>query len=369
MELLFRSTPYEVRQIGDPKERTLCFTASDETLDRYETVIRVDGWKLDGFIRNSVFLWSHNPGAPPVGRVVKLERGTAQRDVRGTKRNVKTLDAHVQFADRDTYEFADVIYRLYQKGFLRGVSVGFKPLKQRDITDETELRELGADPATTKRVVDLYENELWELSAVSIPGNVNALAKELCSPEYVERGIKLVEADVVKAAGGLVEESGEPRDLATLLETLRTQLRAPAMGDPASGASSNLPAEEGDEDEGGDSKAQIKEKLSSIIVMCDELADLCGVMGDAEGEEPPAKPPGKPKAPPPEKSVDLTEVLSRLDAQKAQLDALGFELSMLRARSDGPRPKSTKSAVELALEAHEGELKAVLARLPKSGSK
>ena len=118
--------------------------------DRKGDVIDPSGWVLDGYRRNPVFLWAHDRSKPPIGKSQRIwvEDGA--------------LYAVVEFAPTD---FAREIAELYERGFMRGVSVGFLPL-------ETEFRQ-----ASNGRRAYLYRRqELLEISAVPVPMHDDALA-------------------------------------------------------------------------------------------------------------------------------------------------------------------------------------------------
>ena len=118
--------------------------------DRKGDVIDPSGWELDGYRRNPVFLWAHDRSRPPIG---KSQRIWVEDDA---------LYAEVEFAPTD---FAGEIAGLYERGFMRGVSVGFLPL-------ETEVRK-----ASNGRRGYLYRRqELLEISAVPVPMHDGALA-------------------------------------------------------------------------------------------------------------------------------------------------------------------------------------------------
>jgi HK97 family phage prohead protease len=160
VELLRRSVAYEAREVA---ARTLRFVASDESIDRHRTIIKQDGWILDNFRKNPVLLWMHNAGEP-IGHVVRsmVEDGR--------------LMADAEFADDP---LSDRIYKLYKAGALRAVSVGFRALETREPSEDEK-----------KSGVTLYHTrqELFELSAVSIPSNPNALIQTLglsATPEEV----------------------------------------------------------------------------------------------------------------------------------------------------------------------------------------
>ncbi len=110
--------------------------------DRKGDVIDPSGWDLEGYRRNPVFLWAHDRSRPPIGR---SQRIWVDDDA---------LYAEVEFAPTD---FAGEIAGLYERGFMRGVSVGFLPL-------EMEVRK-----ASNGRRGYLYRRqELLEISAVPV---------------------------------------------------------------------------------------------------------------------------------------------------------------------------------------------------------
>ncbi len=130
--------------------RRLTIRAAVGSEDRKGDVIEPSGWELDGYRRNPVFLWAHDRSRPPIGKSqrVWVEDGA--------------LYAVVEFAPTD---FACEIAELYERGFMRGVSVGFLPL-------ETEMRQ-----ASNGRRGYLYRRqELLEISAVPVPMHDDALA-------------------------------------------------------------------------------------------------------------------------------------------------------------------------------------------------
>lgn len=151
--------PAEIREPASPDALPIIdFVASDETLDRYEEILTADGWRLEHYRRNPVFQNAHQYGD------ILFTLGKAlQTEVRNGQ-----LLLRVQFAT-DVNPMARVAYGLYRGRFLNAVSVGFIPLRW-------ENGDAGARPpgATVCRRKYL-EQELLEVSAVSIPANPNAL--------------------------------------------------------------------------------------------------------------------------------------------------------------------------------------------------
>jgi HK97 family phage prohead protease len=128
------------------------FRSSDETLDRYNEIIQASGWKLENYKRNPVVQNAHNYWSitDTIGKSTVTE-------VRGDH-----LYQRVKFATEEN-PVAKIAYALYKGGFLNAVSVGFIPLKW----------ENGGEKAGFRR--KYIEQELLEVSAVSIPANPNAL--------------------------------------------------------------------------------------------------------------------------------------------------------------------------------------------------
>src|SRR5881397_1449282 len=137
---------------------TIDFRSSDETLDRYQEVITVAGWKLDSYRKNPVFQNVHSNCslADTIGRSLITE-------IRGDH-----LFQRVQFAVEEN-PIARLAYGLYKGGFLSAVSVGFIPLRWENGSPEAGYR------------CKYLEQELLEVSAVSIPANPNALTLGLAA--------------------------------------------------------------------------------------------------------------------------------------------------------------------------------------------
>lgn len=137
---------------GETRTRRFCF--SDGTVDRMGDRINPDGWELGDFLANPVALWAHDSNAPPIGRAKNVgpENGRLMGDI--------------EFIPPETYAFGDTIYRMYEGGYLRAVSVGFNPLEYSFVEDKN--RPWG---------IDFKRQELLEISACPIPANPNALAE------------------------------------------------------------------------------------------------------------------------------------------------------------------------------------------------
>lgn len=134
------------------------FVASQKRRNRYGFALRPDGWLLDNFRANPVFLWMHNPGQPPIGRVdVSQQAGD--------------LLADVTF-DRDD-ELARTVERKYRTGFLNAVSVGWGFVRK-DGSPILDWWRLKPEEIASPEV--FYDLE--ELSGVSVPGDPRAVRKQ-----------------------------------------------------------------------------------------------------------------------------------------------------------------------------------------------
>ena len=172
--------------VGASAGGPITFVASDETPDRMGDVLRADGWELDAYQRNPVFLWAHDHTRTPVGRGVWT-------GVEGTR-----LLTTVAFAPTD---FAREVESLYRGRFLRAVSVGFKA-KAFAFRKGAEGRIDG---------VEFTRQELLEVSAVPVPANPQALARAFASG---------LEAPRLRPLFGLAEASADD-DLGAVVEALR----------------------------------------------------------------------------------------------------------------------------------------------------
>src|ERR1043166_1953089 len=139
--------------IENAQPYTIDFRSSDETLDRYHEIITVSGGKLDTYRKNPVRQNAHSNCsiADTIGKSLITE-------VRGDH-----LFQRVQFAVEEN-PVARVAFGLYRGGFLKAVSVGFIPLRWENGSQDTAYHR------------KYLEQELIEVSAVSVPANPNALA-------------------------------------------------------------------------------------------------------------------------------------------------------------------------------------------------
>ncbi|KKN28569.1 hypothetical protein LCGC14_0852990 [marine sediment metagenome] len=154
MDMRKTLVPVEVKELGD---RVLEIAGSTEDVDRMGDIIKSKGWLLKPFKKNPVFMWAHDYNQPPIGRALKV----------WIDKETQRLMFEVEFADAETYAFADTIYKLYKGGFLHATSVGFIPLEWEGKDEENPNPKWEGNVFT--------KQELLELSAVPVPANAEAL--------------------------------------------------------------------------------------------------------------------------------------------------------------------------------------------------
>ena len=129
-------------------------TISTRARDRHGDILEPGGAQIAAYLKNPVVLWAHDYKSLPIGRAASLVR------------EGDTLKAEIQFAPTS---FADEVYGLYAKGFLRAWSVGFLPVEW-DVIENANGKFAG---------YHVRSWELIELSAVPVPANPEALTDAL----------------------------------------------------------------------------------------------------------------------------------------------------------------------------------------------
>lgn len=169
MEILHKIVDCEVKKLND---LTYEFIASTEDIDRDGEVIEAAGWDLRNFKKNPVITYAHDYRALPIGKAPKIWVSE------GKLRN------HVEFPPEGVYEFADIVRRLVDGGFLRTESVGFKP------APDSVVEEGGDGIKTAKR--RYTKQELLEIAIVPVPSNPNALMEAKTKGVITEEELELI---------------------------------------------------------------------------------------------------------------------------------------------------------------------------------
>jgi len=174
-------------------DRTLVIVGSDETKDRDGDIIMVNGWEMDNFLKNPVFLYAHDHSGVPIGSATKVVR----------RKNPARLEFHEKFPSEGIYPFADMILALFQEKVLNASSVGFIPIKWEEMEKDSDDNPTHFWPGRR-----FTKQELLELSACAVPSNpsalqVNSLAKSIMSKSVDE-----------------IKEMMDPKDRDLILEQL-----------------------------------------------------------------------------------------------------------------------------------------------------
>ncbi len=140
------------------EDATGIFTISTKGQDRSRDVVEVSGAQVENYLKNPVVLWAHEHHSPPIGKTLEL-------DTSGD-----TIQALAKFA-LGVNPRADMVFSLYEGGFLSAASIGFIP--------EKWTRMLEEDDEGGKVWKGGIHHQVWELlewSAVPVPDNPEALA-------------------------------------------------------------------------------------------------------------------------------------------------------------------------------------------------
>ena len=149
-------------------EDLFAIRVSDETIDRYGEIIAASGWKLDNYRRNPVVQNCHQYGDITFTIARAIDTYIAKNQ----------LCQVWQFATKAN-PLAKIARDLYRGGFLRAASVGFVPIRWEDNPKGTATVPVASERVSRSESAwrrRYLEQELIEVSAVSIPANPNALA-------------------------------------------------------------------------------------------------------------------------------------------------------------------------------------------------
>jgi len=144
-------TVEKIEQLDDTNKSFVAI-ASTEDEDRDKDIIRQEGWDLKNFKKNPMIPWGHNYFGVPIARSLRT----------WVDHDTKSLLFKPQFDADD--EQSMKIFNKYKNGFLTSFSVGFRGIKF-EYRDEDD-RWWGG--------IEFLEQELLEISGVTIPANPNA---------------------------------------------------------------------------------------------------------------------------------------------------------------------------------------------------
>ncbi len=214
---------WQRKELGD-ESSPMTFVASTEEVDRHGDVVSVAGWKLDAYRKNPVFLWAHDYARPAIGRATQVWTASSREAGSGAGGGPALMSGallvKVEFAPTS---FAQEVAALYQGGYQKGVSVGFRPLRYEERRHPQTGKFLG---------IRFTEQVLLEVSAAPVPANENAVRRGLwgggvrvaAHPE--EASIEGRVAVLERRVGELQGSEGTTR-LPQLLEVLREARAGP----------------------------------------------------------------------------------------------------------------------------------------------
>lgn len=142
---------HNAEKLAAPQARQKWLKAATSDVDRTGDVMLMRGLDLTNFLKNPQFLWQHGLTNQPVHTLGKI-----------IDHHVTDNALHVlaEYADAETYEFAEQIMKLDKAGYLPANSIGFHPVEW----------EKNADGGFT-----FTKWELVEVSKVELPMNPNAV--------------------------------------------------------------------------------------------------------------------------------------------------------------------------------------------------
>jgi HK97 family phage prohead protease len=162
-EVVRRTFGFEIKAGSiDLEKRTVRVIASTDSIDSYDERVEQD-WDLKRYKKNPVVLYGHN-------RVGFLGLGGDPNHTLpiGYATEVKISDGHLEatlnFVDEAANPMAERVWQGFIQKSIRAVSVGFRP------------HSVHVEKDKDQETVVLSDNELYEISAVPIPANADAVA-------------------------------------------------------------------------------------------------------------------------------------------------------------------------------------------------
>lgn len=140
-------------------DRTFRFVISDESKDRYGTVIKLSGWDLSNYEKNGIVAYQHDASSQNPDMIVGKGKAWIENGF---------LMGEVEFEPEGMNDVADKLVKKIEFGSIKATSVGFNPSEwSRGVKENLE------DPET------LYfrKQDLLEWSIVTIPANPNAIVQ------------------------------------------------------------------------------------------------------------------------------------------------------------------------------------------------
>jgi HK97 family phage prohead protease len=157
----------DIKEYKEVDDEVIRIMASDESVDRDNDIIKVDGWNVENWLKTGSLIYGHDPSSPfnVIGSAEKAE-------VQDGK-----LYLYSRLAKKGTSPTHDAVRSLIDQKILRGVSVGFK-------STDWEANEYGGRT--------FLKQELLEISLTPIPANQNAhVVKNFDTKVCEDLGVKV----------------------------------------------------------------------------------------------------------------------------------------------------------------------------------
>ena len=253
--VLAREITAQAGIVGNPDDRVMQFIASSGEVDRYGDTIDPAGWDLKHYNDKGLFLWAHNMDAtnPPLGNGVKA---FVENDLLHIQ--IKWLEP--DFADHDWVKFANMLYRMYEQGIMKDVSIGMLPLEWQE-----------ADRKEFFMPFDFTKQELLELSAVPIGAN-REVGREEVGKEFLEA--RQAGIDVAPAVLWAEEHLDEHGQDDTVLEIYR-KLKAEPVQVPED-------IRPGPEPQSNEQIKELKDQVDQLERTVQDLAIMVQTMGQSD---------------------------------------------------------------------------------------
>ena len=174
------------------KDRFLTFLASDETVDSYGDILRVDGADLSRYKSGAAaFITSHDMrdvsgSSGVIVKAWKVKNNPSSPDG-------KAIFVTVYFPTAEEDPDADYIFKKFKAGTLKAVSVGLSVIEYYDPEDPNERKRLGLG----KWGIEVRKWAPYELSAVTVGANPNALVRGIDS-DQIESIVRKVMSETQK---------------------------------------------------------------------------------------------------------------------------------------------------------------------------
>jgi hypothetical protein len=185
--------------------RTIRFVISDETLDRQGDIVDAGGWDFSEFKKNPQFLGFHNDRDFPIGKPTRWEVDTKGKRVLMDVYfpTIAELSESPELASEKA-KIVDTTYHMYKTGMLNAVSVKF--LSTEAVDHPAEFVEKNPLARYGRRSM---KHQLWEVSAVPIPADPNALVAMKGMSCFDKAGIDIMEREIKEAAMDTAENIPE----------------------------------------------------------------------------------------------------------------------------------------------------------------